>query len=132
MIVVDSSAIIAILLREADRDTYARAIVAADRNVMSTFTYFEATVALCARKGDPVAAIAIDRFLTSQAFELAPYDRDQAELSRTAYQRFGKGFHPAALNLGDCVSYALAKSLDAPLLFKGDDFAKTDVRRAVD
>ena len=128
MIVVDSSAVMAILLREADGDFYARAIVAADRSVMSTFTYLEASVALCARKEDPEAAADMDRFLADQAFELVPYDHQQAVLSRQAYLRFGKGYHPAGLNLGDCVSYALAKSQDAPLLFKGNDFVRTDVR----
>lgn len=96
---------------------------------MSAFTHFEASTVLMGRGGTMLVAD-FDRLVEIQ-IEVVPYDAGHAKGSRDAYLRFGKGHHPAGLNLGDCVSYALAKSLDAPLLFKGGDFALTDVRRAV-
>jgi ribonuclease VapC len=126
VIVLDSSAIIAVLWDEPESRAFNSIMTEADKCVMSTFTLLEAHTALLRRT--PGAVQRLDRLVADFPVEPIAFDRDQAELSRTAYHRFGKGFHPAALNLGDCVSYALAKSLDAPLLFKGDDFAKTDVQ----
>jgi len=72
----------------------------------------------------------LDLFLATAAIDVVPFDRQQAELARAAFQRFGKGRHPAGLNLGDCYAYALAQTLGALLLFKGNDFSHTDVRMA--
>jgi ribonuclease VapC len=129
VIVVDSSAIVAFLRDEPEAQVFKRAMATSDQCVLSTFTLFETGTVLLRRA--PGALSRLDRLVADIPFELAPFDKDQARLSRDAYRRFGKGFHRAALNLGDCVSYALAKSLDAPLLFKGDDFTKTDVRSAL-
>jgi ribonuclease VapC len=126
VIVLDSSAIIAVLWGEPEARAFNRAMEEADKCVLSTFTLFETSTALLWRT--PATIARLDRLVAEFPVEPIPFDQDQAQLSRDAYRRFGKGFHPAALNLGDCVSYALAKSRDAPLLFKGDDFAKTDVQ----
>jgi ribonuclease VapC len=129
VIVVDSSAVIALLLDEPDSRQYEEALSSDARCVMSAFTHFETSTVLMGRSGAAMVAD-FDRLVELQ-IEVVPYDAEYAKRSRDAYAKFGKGYHPAALNLGDCVSYALAKSLDAPLLFKGADFALTDVRRAV-
>ncbi len=129
MIVVDSSALVAIILMEPEARDFARAISRATPSIMSAFTHFEASTVLMGRGGAALVAD-FDRLVELQ-IEVLAYDAEHAKKSRDAYAKFGKGYHPAALNLGDCVSYALAKSLDAPLLFKGADIALTDVRRAV-
>jgi len=126
MIVLDSSAIVAILWNEPEAGLFERALES-DGCALSAFTFFETSTVLM-RRSRPDTVARLERLVASVGAEVLPYDRQQAEDSRQAYLRFGKGFHPAALNLGDCVSYALAKSLDAPLLFKGADFAQTDVR----
>jgi len=82
------------------------------------------------RNGE-VAGRELDLFLHRAKIEIVPVDADQVEIARAAYRRYGKGVHPAGLNYGDCFSYALAKATGEPLLFKGSDFAKTDVRPAV-
>lgn len=126
MIVVDTSALLGIIFRESDWEELSIAVAKADRRVMSTFSYFEASAVLSHRLGSAAIDI-LDDTLIDPGLELLVFDRVQAELSRNTYCRYGKGHHPAALNLGDCVSYALAKSLGAPLLFKGTDFERTDV-----
>lgn len=130
MIVVDSSALVALLLDEPDSRQYEEALSSDARCVVSAFTHFETSTVLMGRGGAMLVAD-FDRLVELQ-IEVIPYDAGHAKISRDAYLRFGKGYHPAALNLGDCVSYALAKSLDVPLLFKGEDFTLTDVRRAVE
>jgi ribonuclease VapC len=82
-------------------------------------------------RGDAVASREFDRFMRRAAIEVEPLTFEQAQIAREAYRDFGKGRHPAGLNFGDCLSYALAKSLDEPLLFKGEEFARTDVARAL-
>jgi ribonuclease VapC len=129
--VIDASAILAILLAEDDAERYARAIEAALRPRMSAASYLEAAVVIDNR-GDVVARREFDRFMRRTEIEVVAVDREQAEIARQAYRDFGKGRHPAGLNFGDCFSYALAKSVDEPLLFKGAfkgaDFSRTDVR----
>lgn len=125
--VIDASAILAILLAEDDAERYARAIEAALRPRMSAASYLEAAVVIDNR-GDVVARREFDRFMRRTEIEVVAVDREQAEIARQAYRDFGKGRHPAGLNFGDCFSYALAKSIDEPLLFKGADFSRTDVR----
>ena len=130
MIVVDTSAIIAVLYREPGFDRFVRAIAEAESCFLSAVGYFEAAMVLIGRS-EPEAAIELDSFVERSAIELVPFDDEQAKQARDAFIRFGKGRHPARLNFGDCVSYALAQVRGLPLLYKGEDFAKTDVISAV-
>ena len=128
MIVVDSSALIAILEAEADAATYATAIQQADRLLISAVNVHETGIVLRARHGI-AAANRLWRFLqVENDFEIIPFDGTQAREALSAFDRYGKGIDPKArLNLADCAAYALASSVRAPLLFKGDDFSATDV-----
>ena len=125
--VIDSSAVIAILLNESDSESYARALEADAKLKMSAASYLEAGIVFDQR-GDVLAPRAFDRFIRRAGIEIVPFDLQQAEIARQAYRDFGKGRHPAGLNFGDCFSYALAMALDEPLLFKGRDFSQTDVQ----
>jgi ribonuclease VapC len=129
LIVIDSSAVVAIFLDEPEKQVFKSFIEAAD-NVMSTFNAFETRTVLLGRRGVPAAA-AFEQWLENNRVVVTPFDEGQSVLAFQAYARFGKGFHRARLNMGDCAAYALAKSLDAPLLFKGDDFRLTDVSPAL-
>ncbi len=129
MIVVDTSAIVAMLLGEAEAGQYANLLAATPDVRLSALTDYETRVVLRPR-GRPMIE-RYDALLAEIGVSIVPFDEKQSRLAFDGYHRWGKGVHPAALNLGDCAAYALAKSLDAPLLFKGDDFSKTDVRRAV-
>lgn len=127
--VVDSSAVIAVLDNEDDAATFAEAIDAADRLVMSAVNVHETAVVLRHRHGQP-ATERFWRYLAGNDIEVAPFDEDQARAASEAFGRYGKGIHSKArLNLADCAAYALAKSLSAPLLFKGNDFTHTDVEK---
>ena len=129
--IVDTSAIIAILRGEPDRAAFALAMEHASVLRMSAATYLEAGIVFDAAR-DPVASRRFDDFLTEGAFIIEPVTRDQARIAREAYWDFGRGSgHPAKLDFGDCFSYALAKALGEPLLFKGDDFARTDIVAAI-
>jgi ribonuclease VapC len=125
--VIDASAVIAILLAEEDAERYARAMGAASQPRMSAASYLEAAVVIDNR-GDVVARREFDRFIRRAGIEVVAVDLEQAEIARQAYRDFGKGRHRAGLNFGDCFSYALSKAIDEPLLFKGGDFALTDVK----
>lgn len=129
MIVVDSSELIAILEHEEDAPLYARAIHDAERLQVSALNVLETGIVLRARHGD-VAVARLWRFLRDDNdFEIAAFDAAQARAAIAAYGRYGKGVDPQArLNLADCAAYALARTLDWPLLFKGADFSATDVR----
>lgn len=124
--ILDTSALFAILGDEPERRSFNEAIEAAENRRMSVATYVEISIVLEARHGAE-GSRELDLFLDRAAIELVPVDIEQARLARRAWNRFGKGRHPAALNFGDCFSYALAAALGEPLLFKGDDFAKTDI-----
>lgn len=127
--IIDTSALAAIVFREADRDSYRQAINQAPRRVISAATYVELSIVVDSRH-DPVLSRSLDDLLTSLGIEVADLTADQARIARSAHRDFGRGSgHPARLNLGDCFSYALAKQIDGPLLWKGDDFGHTDVRR---
>jgi ribonuclease VapC len=127
--VIDSSALVAILGGEAERRTFIDLIEAADSRLMSTASFVEVSIIIESRYGaDGVRDL--DLFLERAGVELAPVDDEQARQARRAFTRYGKGRHPAALNFGDCFAYALSVTLGEPLLFKGDDFAQTDVSRA--
>jgi ribonuclease VapC len=125
--VIDTSAIIAILLAEVDAERYTRAIEAAANSRMSAASYLEA-VALIDNCGNVLAAREFDRFIRRAGIEVVPVNLEQSELARQAYRDFGTGRHPAGLNFGDCFAYALAKYIDETLLFKGNGFSRTDVR----
>jgi len=129
MIVVDSSALVAIFENEADAATYAQAIAEADRLLISAVNAHETAVVLRARHGE-AAAERFWQFLENNSFEVIAFDSEQARQASAAFGRFGKGIHSKAkLNLADCAAYALATSLTVPLLFKGDDFTHTDVEQ---
>ena len=128
MIVVDASAVVAILQTEIGYERIAEKLLVWEDRRISPISWVEVTLALARKYADP-AAIA-DAYLLRTAIKMHGIDSDQAELARYAYMTFGKGRHPARLNIGDCFSYAAAKALNAPLLYVGDDFAKTDIRAA--
>lgn len=125
--VVDTSAVLAILQDEPERRRFNEAIEAADSRVMSAATFVEVSIVVEARFGAE-GLHDLDLLLDRAGMELAPVDVEQARVARGAFSRFGKGRHPAALNYGDCFSYALTHVLGEPLLYKGDDFSKTDIR----
>lgn len=124
--VIDTSAILAILLGEPKARSFASAIANDPRRLVSSVSTLEAAIVIHSRKGrDGVQAL--DELFRSAALTVVSFSPEQALLARQAYQKLGKGHHPAGLNLGDCCSYALAQSSEEPLLFKGRDFARTDV-----
>lgn len=129
MIVVDASALIAIAQLEPDRRLYQEALELADGVFISPINYLETGIVLVRRKLLTDQA-RLDIWLASLRIELRE-DTELGVAALQAYVRYGKGFHPARLNLADCFAYALAKQLDLPLLYKGDDFAKTDIRSAL-
>ena len=127
--IVDSSAVLAILFSEPDARHHAGAIMAASPCRMSVANVLEASIVAEARGGD-TAAHELDTLLQTAGVELVPVSVEHLEAARRAWCRFGKGNHPAALNFGDCFAYALAKTAGEPLLFKGEDFAQTDIEAA--
>jgi ribonuclease VapC len=126
MIVVDSSALIAILDNEPDAALYAEAIAEADTPLISAATLLELHIVMLNRHGARAAQI-VDRLIQGAAFQIENFTAQHFELAREAYARYGKGKNVAGLNYGDCFSYALAKATGLPLLFKGQDFSKTDL-----
>ncbi|MCB1753627.1 MAG: type II toxin-antitoxin system VapC family toxin [Gammaproteobacteria bacterium] len=125
--IIDTSAIVAILNDEPERHTFIGAIVDASYNCMSTAGFVEASIILESRYGyDGIRDF--DLFLVKAGIELVPVDVEQAQIARQAFREYGKGRHPAGLNFGDCFSYALAKVNDDFLLFKGNDFLQTDIK----
>jgi ribonuclease VapC len=127
--VIDTSAIAAIAFNEPDAETYERKVVDAPRRFISAATVLELTIVIEARLGDGGAA-ELDLWLYKAGVEIVAVDAEQIAVARLAWRRLGKGRHPAGLNFGDCFSYALAKSRHEPLLFKGHDFARTDIEPA--
>jgi ribonuclease VapC len=127
VIVADTSALIAILRDEPEAEAFLRIIVAADRCLIASVSLMEASMVLAGRTGDETSWEGLDQLIVRGGIEVVPQDRALANLARHAFLRFGKGRHPAALNMGDCASYALAKAHGLPLLFKGDDFNRTDL-----
>jgi len=125
--VIDTSALLAILQGEPERRAFIDAIQDAESCLLSTANLVETSIVIEARYG--AAGIRdLDLFVKRAGIELVPVDADQAEVARRGFSRFGKGRHRAAINFGDCFAYALATSLGESLLFKGDDFRHTDVR----
>lgn len=124
--VIDTSAFVAILINEPERRRFIELIEAADSRLVSAATFVETSIVIEVRYGAE-GLRDFDLFLNRSATEIVPVDREQAEAARRAFSRFGRGRHRAALNYGDCFSYALATTKGEPLLFKGDDFGHTDV-----
>jgi ribonuclease VapC len=127
--VLDTSALLALLLDEPEAPAIARAIASDPRRLVSAFTALETSVVIEAKKGEN-GGREFDLLVYKTGIDIVPMDSGQAELARSAWRKFGKGRHPAGLNIGDCCSYALARFTGEPLLFKGQDFDRTDVHRA--
>lgn len=129
-IVIDTSAIIAILTDEPERSLFNKTIENANPALMSMANFVEASLILESSRGyDGLRDF--DLFVATAEIELVPVDLSQAYLAREAYRKYGKGRHSAGLNFGDCFAYALAKSTDLPLLYKGNDFTQTDIVAAI-
>jgi len=128
--VIDTSALIAILLNEAEAEAFAKAIAADPKRLISAFNLLEAAIVIEAKKGE-AGGIELDLLLHRARMEIVAISAEQVELARTAWRLYGKGNHPAGLNIGDCCAYALAKYSGEPLLFKGGDFALTDIPSAL-
>jgi ribonuclease VapC len=125
--IIDSSALLAILRNEPEAERCARAIEKAAKRRISAANFLETAIIIDASR-DPVASRRFDDLLHAAAVAIEPVTQAQAEVARAAYRDFGKGSgHPAQLNFGDCFAYALAKSTREPLLFKGNDFGHTDI-----
>ena len=130
MIVVDTSVLVAILLDEPGAALF-NAVLSLQSDVrLSAMTDYETRILAFSRGAQPLVS-RYEAFCDDGGFSIEAFGRQESILAFDAYRRFGKGNHPARLNFGDCAVYALAKSLDAPLLFKGNDFARTDIRRAL-
>lgn len=128
--IVDSSALIAILFKEKEASAFASAMRDAPSRAIAAPTLVEAAMVAEGRTG-PAMGKELDELLDALNAEIVPFTAAHAALARDAWRRYGKGRHPAGLNLGGCFAYALAKTRDEPLLFKGDDFARTDVKAAI-
>ena len=125
--VIDTSALIAILLGEPQTEALARAIAQDPRRLLSAFSTVEAYIVIIAKKGES-GGRELDLLLHRCQIETVALNADQAELARKGWLTYGKGRHPAALNIGDCCSYALAKYAGEPILFVGNDFQRTDLQ----
>lgn len=130
MIVLDTSALIAVVNHEPERELFLEIIATSDQCLISALTILETSMVTLSRFG-PIGLERLAEWLSSFAPEIAPFDEAQAQAALQAFRKYGKGVDPKArLNLGDCAAYALAKTRDAPLLFKGNDFSATDIHAA--
>ncbi|HEY2709817.1 MAG TPA: type II toxin-antitoxin system VapC family toxin [Caulobacteraceae bacterium] len=129
--IIDTSALIAIALREPERREFGRAMLLADRRRLSAASAVEFVVVYAGRRREDDPVSVLDRLTRALRIETVPVDEAQWRAAADALLRFGKGRHPARLNLGDSFAYALAKVTGEPLLYKGEDFALTDIARAV-
>jgi ribonuclease VapC len=130
-IVVDTSAIVAVIRGEPDRQRFVDALLRATSRLMSAVSVQEAGMVLAGRLGGQIDLDDLDALLHRFEIEIVSHDAKLARAAQDAFLRFGKGRHPVCLNFGDCAAYALAKLNDLPLLFKGDDFSKTDIIPAI-
>ena len=124
--VIDTSAVLAILFDEPERRAFTLSIERDPRRLMSAGNALESALVAESRRG-AAAGRELDLFLHRASVQIVPVDAEQVELARSAWRRFGKGRHPAGLNFGDCFAYSLADTSGEPLLFKGTDFSQTDV-----
>jgi ribonuclease VapC len=129
--VLDTSALIAILSAEPEAETFATAIATANIRLLSAASFLETAVVIESRHGS-AGGEKLDELIQAAHIQIEPVTAEQAAAARLAYRAYGKGRHPAALNFGDCFAYALAKTTDTPLLFKGNDFNQTDIRTVLD
>jgi ribonuclease VapC len=129
VIAVDSSAVIAVALREPERDAFSN-LISNSRCLIGTVSVMETHMVLRERVGADGIAF-IDALLSRSHVELVDFNLDLLTIARHAFDRYGKGRNAAGLNFGDCMSYAVAKLRNVPLLFKGDDFRQTDIRPAL-
>ncbi|MDK1494482.1 type II toxin-antitoxin system VapC family toxin [Sinorhizobium sp. 7-81] len=127
--VIDTSAIVAIAFNEPEAAIFEQKAVDAPRRFISAATILELTIVIEARLGEAGTA-ELDLWLYKAGVEIVAVDAEQIAVARRAWRSYGKGRHPAGLNYGDCFSYALAKTRNEPLLFKGDDFSRTDIETA--
>jgi ribonuclease VapC len=130
MMVVDASALAAIFFMEPDAPKFIGALQQTPHSWISAANYLEVAI-IIDNRGEPEQMVDLDLFLAEADVQIVPVTAGQARVARDAYRRFGRGNHPAGLNFGDCFAYAPAKERDLPLLFKGDDFAQTDLRLAL-
>jgi ribonuclease VapC len=131
-VIVDASAMITVVLEEPGFETYLDTLLQSSANRMSAATFLEAAIVVD-RLPNPRASIRFNELISELEMIIEPVSVDQARIAREAHSRFGRGTgHPARLNFGDCFAYALAKNLDEPLLFIGQDFVHTDIRPALD
>ena len=131
MIAIDSSALVAILSMEPEGRAFLRVLSASRGAMMSSMSLLEMSLVVTRRIDGPNCWEPLDLLISEAKIEIVPFDAEQARLARAAFLKFGKGRHPAGLNFGDCAAYALAKSRNVPLLYKGEDFAKTDLVSAL-
>jgi ribonuclease VapC len=131
VIVVDSSALIAILRREPEADSFLQIIAAADHCLVSAVSLLGTSMMLAGRSGDASSWIELDTLVAQAGMEVVLHDTALTEAARATFLRYGEGRHSASLNLGDCAVYALASSRNLALLFKGDGFAQTDLELAI-
>jgi ribonuclease VapC len=129
--IIDSSAIIAILLGEPENEQLANAIASDPKRLVCAVTALECSIVIQAKKGD-AGTRELDLLLHQAQIQTVEMNNDQVSLAREAYNKYGKGQHPAGLNLGDCCSYALSAYLGEPLLYKGNDFSQTDIIKVRD
>jgi ribonuclease VapC len=125
-VIIDTSALVAILDQEPEADRIVRTVAFAPERTLSAGNLVEVGIVMQARRGDD-GARDLDLLLAKLRVDIAAVTASQADIARKAFRRYGRGRHPANLNFGDCFAYALAKDKSAPLLFKGNDFGQTDV-----
>ena len=129
--VVDTSAVIAILFNEPETESFVRALADDSKKMISAFNALESAIVIEAKKGE-AGGRELDLLLHRARIEIISLNGDQVEIALTAWRKYGKGNHPAGLNIGDCCAYALAKYSGEPLLFKGKDFSQTDIQPVTD
>ncbi len=128
--IVDTSALISLLKEEPDAPKFERALAGATSLAISASSFLEAAIVTDSSKNKDLSD-RLDVLIEDFCVDIVPFTQQQAKIARQAYQQFGRGSgHPARLNFGDCFAYALARDRDEPLLFKGNDFAQTDVKQA--
>jgi ribonuclease VapC len=130
--IVDSSALVAMLKKEPDWRKFSRALDSAASACMSAASYLESSIVVD-KERNPIASAGLDDLIHESEISIEPVTAEQARIARQAYRDYGKGSgHPANLNFGDCFSYALARTKREPILYKGDDFGHTDLQSALD
>jgi ribonuclease VapC len=128
--VVDTSALIAILFGEPETESFVQALADDPKKMISAFNALESAIVIEAKKGE-AGGRELDLLLHRARIEIVALNVDQVEIALTTWRKYGKGNHPAGLNIGDCCAYALAKYSGEPLLFKGKDFSQIDIRPVI-